>query len=48
MKKKGQRFTIEYTNTPEFLKRINEIVEGNEDTTLTIPCTKEEFEQFDL
>lgn len=48
MKKKGQRFEIRYTNTAEFLKQINQILDGKVDSILTIPCTDDEFEQFDL
>jgi len=42
MKLRGCRFS------PEFLRRLNEIIQGSEDTVLTIPCTQQEFEQFDL
>lgn len=48
MKTKGSRFALTYLNTPEFLKQINQIMDGNGDEVLTIPCTQEEFEQFDL
>lgn len=48
MKKKGQRFEIRYTNTAEFLKQINQILDGKGDGVLTIPCTEEEINQFDL
>ncbi len=48
MKTKGSRFSLTYLNTAEFLKQINQIMDGNGDAVLTIPCTEEEFEQFDL
>lgn len=48
MKERGKRFSLDYLNTPEFLRRLNEIIQGGEDTVLTIPCTRDEFEQFDL
>jgi hypothetical protein len=48
MKNPGARFSLGYINKPEFLQRIYEITGSTGDTTLTIPCTKEEFEQFDL
>jgi hypothetical protein len=48
MKEKGQRFVLTHLNTPEFLRRINEIADGSEASTLSIPCTREEFKQFDL
>jgi len=48
MKKKGQRFEIRYTNTAEFVQQINQILDGASDGILTIPCTQQEFDQFDL
>ncbi len=48
MKDKGKRFSIAYVNTPEFLQQINQIIDGTTDSTLTIACTEEEFQQFDL
>ena len=48
MKNPGARFSLGYINKPEFLQRMYEITGSTGDTTLTIPCTKEEFEQFDL
>ena len=48
MKTKGSRFSLSYLNTSEFLKQINQIMDGHGDAVLTIPCTEEEFEQFHL
>lgn len=48
MKSKGQRFTLNYLSTREFLIQINQILEGNGDSILTIPCSEIEFQQFDL
>lgn len=48
MKTKGSRFSLSYLNKPEFLAQINQIMDGSGDAVLTIPCTQEEFEQFDL
>ena len=48
MKNPGARFSLGYINKPDFLQRIYEITGSTGDTILTIPCTKEEFEQFDL
>lgn len=48
MKQSGSRFSVAFLNTPEFLRRLNEIIQGGEGTVLTIPCTQKEFEQFDL
>ena len=47
-KEKGKRFEIRYVNTAEFLQQINQILDGNKDGILTIPCTEQEFNQFDL
>ena len=48
MKKKGERFSLGYLNTPEFLRQINLIIASHDDALLTIPCKEEEFEQFEL
>lgn len=47
-KKAGKRFSIVALHTPEFLKQINQIITGTEEGILTISCTEEEMEQFDL
>jgi hypothetical protein len=48
MKVKGQRFSLGYLNTPEFLRQINDISASNGDCILTIPCKEEEFSQFEI
>ena len=50
LKKKEEtgRFSLKYLNTPEFFKQINQIIAGQGEGVLTIPCDAEEFEQFDL
>jgi hypothetical protein len=48
IKATGKRFELKHLNTSEFLRRVNEIIDGNNETTLVIPCTKQEFEQFDI
>lgn len=48
MKKKGERFSLSYMNTSAFYQQLNRIAGGDGEATLTIPCTKEEFNQFDL
>lgn len=48
MKDKGKRFSINYLSSPEFLKQIDMIVEGDGESLLTIPCNETEFHQFDL
>ncbi len=48
MKDRGKRFTIGYLSTRDFSDEINEIGRSDGDRQLTIPCQKEEFEQFDF
>ena len=48
MKNKANRFALSYLNTPEFFKQVHQIMDANDHGVLTIPCNKEEFEQFDL
>lgn len=48
MAEKGKRFTLSYLSTPDFLRQIHQVVEGNGDDVLTIPCNEEEFKQFNL
>ena len=47
-KEKGKRFSIGYLNTHEFLDQINKINESDGEGLLTIPCKKNEYEQFDF
>jgi hypothetical protein len=44
----NNRFKINHTNTREFLKNVNVIIDGQGDSELVISCTHEELEQFDL
>lgn len=46
MIRSGQRFDLAYLNNADFLRQINAIIDGSGDALVTIPCTKEEFEQF--
>lgn len=48
LKSGPKRFSLEYLNTPEFLRRLDEIVRSDGDTVLEISCTEEEFNQFKL
>lgn len=48
MKRKGERYSLSYLNTAEFLQRVNEIADGLGDSILTIPVNEDEFNQFDL
>ncbi len=43
-----ERFKIGFTNTPDFLRQINEIIDGDDDAVLIIPCKEDELAQFDL
>ena len=48
MKQKGNRFSLDYLNTPEFLRQLNQVITGHGEGILTISCREEELEQFDL
>jgi len=49
MKGKGQqRFSLGYTNKPEFLQQINNIAASDGEFIVTIPCNEDEFLQFDI
>lgn len=48
MKEKGKRFTLEYTNTRDFLRQVNEIIDADGATLLIISCTEAELDQFDM
>jgi hypothetical protein len=48
LEKRGGRFSLGYLNTAEFFQQMGQILEGQGEMTLIIPCSKEEFEQFDL
>ena len=45
LKNQGQRFSLKALSTPTFMRAVNEVVEGHT-STLVIPCTKEELDQF--
>jgi len=46
MRDKGRRYSMRYFSTAKFLNQINRIRERNEDSTLVIPCTSDEINQF--
>lgn len=51
MKDKGVRYSIAYTNSLEFYKQLDRIIDGSHETDesrLSIECTVEEFGQFDF
>lgn len=48
MKEKGRRFSVEYVNQTDFLRKIDIIARSSDDDILTIPCTAEELAQFDV
>jgi len=45
LKNQGQRFSLRAMSTSAFMRSLNEVVEGKT-STLVIPCTKEELDQF--
>lgn len=48
LKQKRERFSIKHLGSPEFLEQINQAADADGHSTIVIPCTKEEFDQFDL
>ena len=48
LKDPSKRFSIRYLNSPEFLKRLNEIIGGDGSPTLEISCDLQELQQFDV
>lgn len=48
MKEEGKRFSISFLYSEDFLKQINQIMEGTGESILVIPCTEKEFKQFKL
>ena len=49
MKAEGHpRFSLNYINKPEFLRQINDIKVNDGEHILTIPCSEDEFRQFDI
>lgn len=47
MKTKGSRFSLRALSSPSFMRAMNDVVAGHS-TTLRVPCTQEELEQFEL
>lgn len=48
LKKGAGRYSLSYLNKPEFLRRINEIANAENESVLEISCTNEELDQFNL
>jgi len=48
VKEKGKRFSLEFINNTDFFEQINTINDGHDEGLLTISCSDEEFDQFDL
>jgi hypothetical protein len=48
MKERGKRFSLEYLNTSDFLRQINQILASDNNSILTLPCNESEYAQFDL
>lgn len=47
MRQKGARFSLRALADPAFVQGINEVAEGRT-STLVIPCSADEMEQFDV
>ncbi len=47
MRSKGARFALRALSTSAFMAAVNDVVAGKA-TTLLIPCTGDELDQFDL
>ena len=47
-RKTKEKFSVRYFNTPEFFSQINQIMTSDGDAILTISCTEDEFQQFDV
>ncbi|KAA3613940.1 MAG: hypothetical protein DWQ05_16840 [Calditrichaeota bacterium] len=43
-----QRFELTYTNTSKFLERVNQINDEGGESIFVIPCSDEEFDQFNF
>ncbi|MCL4832355.1 MAG: hypothetical protein KJZ86_07940 [Caldilineaceae bacterium] len=48
MKEPGRRFSLSYLSKPEFLHKLNQILQSSGDAVLNVPCSKDEIEQFDF
>lgn len=48
VKETGKRFSIKFLNNTNFFEQLDLISEGDGEGILTIPCSAEEFNQFDL
>jgi hypothetical protein len=47
MKTTGARFALRYLSTPDFIRSINEVID-RKSKELVIPCSEQEFDQFDI
>jgi hypothetical protein len=47
MRQKGARFSLGTLGSPSFMRDLNRVIECTS-STLVIPCTEEEFDQFDF
>lgn len=48
LKPQQPRFSLRYTNKPEFWRQIDNITASDGEHIITIPCSEEEFNQFDI
>ena len=46
--KEQKRFKLEYLHSVQFYQQVTQIMDGMNEGLLTIPCSTEEFHQFDL
>ncbi|NUM45124.1 MAG: hypothetical protein HUU38_10480 [Anaerolineales bacterium] len=46
--KEQKRFKLEYLHSVQFYQQVTQLMDGVNEGLLTIPCSKEEFYQFDL
>ena len=47
MRQKGARFSLRTLGSPDFMGDLNQVI-GGRTSTLVIPCSEEEFDQFDF
>lgn len=47
MRQKGARFALRALGSPDFMSDLNQVIESRT-STLVIPCSEEEFDQFDF
>ncbi len=48
MIQQGQRFSVEYLNTSNFLDNLTQAIDGSGEGKIIIPCNDEEYSKFKL